>query len=85
MPDSDLKKIVGLIENAVGTSLGDVEQATALDQLPMDSLDLFTVIGELEEATSRKCPMRTWRASKPLAILRNSSSVIDIRRDRIIV
>ncbi|MBO6675203.1 MAG: acyl carrier protein [Rhizobiales bacterium] len=54
MPDSDLKKIVGLIENAVGTSLGDVEQATALDQLPMDSLDLFTVIGELEEATSRK-------------------------------
>lgn len=53
MNDAGIAKTIAIIEKVAEESLPDALADSEIDTLPIDSLDLFTVIGDLEEETGR--------------------------------
>lgn len=53
MNDAGIAKTIAVIEKVAEESLPDASAGTEIDTLSIDSLDLFTVIGDLEEETGR--------------------------------
>lgn len=53
MTQDHLTRTVAAIETVAEEKLPDTTAETAIADLPIDSLDLFTVISDLEEATGR--------------------------------
>lgn len=53
MTEQALAEVQGIIEKVCKKDVSLITEETKIDDLPIDSLDLFTVIGELEDATDR--------------------------------
>ena len=53
MTQNTLSAVQGVLEKVGRQDLSWIDESTKIDDLPIDSLDLFTVIGELEDATGR--------------------------------
>jgi acyl carrier protein len=53
MSEQALAEVQGIIEKVCKKDVSSITEETKIDDLPIDSLDLFTVIGELEDATKR--------------------------------
>ncbi|WP_300541233.1 phosphopantetheine-binding protein [Maricaulis sp.] len=53
MNDAGIKTTIAIIEKVAEEEYPDATANTMIDELSIDSLDLFTVIGDLEEETGR--------------------------------
>ena len=54
MTQTGVTQTKAIIEKVAEEDVPGMSAETTIESLPVDSLDLFTVIGELEEATGRK-------------------------------
>lgn len=53
MKDEDIKQTVAILEKVAETDLPEAGPDTAISDLPIDSLDLYTVISDMEDLTGK--------------------------------
>lgn len=56
MSDAQLATIRTFVETTSSKSASDIGPGTRLDALPIDSLDMYTLIGELEDLHGKSMP-----------------------------
>lgn len=50
---SPISQVKAIIEQVAEKDMAFIEETSVIADLPIDSLDLFTVIGDLEDSTGR--------------------------------